>query len=125
MEYEVDVFYNRFWRPILRQLNDWRLVWFNWFNYLFIVQNAVYNYNWEHVWWIEWGLIRDLFWHVYAFWENVTDYPKPFLPFKQFKPFPLFVQFEPIRPVLWPKNIKPLKNFLWSGENLIKDGNYV
>lgn len=120
---EVDVFYNRYWKPILRQLSDWRLVWFNGKNYFFIDTDAIYNYDWIQVWWIEKGLIRDLSWNVLAFWENVTDTIKPFLPFKQFKPFPYFIEFEPFRPFKEFKKFKPLKTFYWSKYILTSEDN--
>jgi len=123
MENEIDVFYNRFWKPILRQLSDWRLVWFNWINYFFLDWDIVYNYSWKQIWWLEMWLIRDLSWKVLAFWEIVTDNIKPFLPFKQFKPFASFVQFEPFRPFKELKKLKPLKSFFWSKYKLTSEDN--
>ena len=121
MQEEIDVFYNRFWKPILRQLNDWRLVWFNGKNYFYIDDDAIYNYSWKQIWWIEMWLIRDLHWNILAFWENVTDNVKPFLPFKQFKPFPSFVTCEPFRSFKEFKKLKPLKSFFWSKYKLTEE----
>ncbi len=120
---EIDIFYNRYWKPILRYLSDWRLVGFNWKNYFFIDSDVIYTYSWQQIWWIEWGIIRDLEGHVLAFWENPTDTPRPFLPFKQFKPFPAFLQFEPFRPFLPFKQFKPIKSFYWSKYRLTEEDN--
>lgn len=120
---ELEVYYNRYWKPLLRHLNDGRLVWFNGKNYFFLDEDAIYTYAWKHVWWLEGWIIRDLSWSVLAFGENVTDSPKPFLPFRQFKPFPSFVEFEPFRPFKEFKKFKPLKNFYWSKYRLTEDDN--
>ncbi|MDD2891406.1 MAG: hypothetical protein PHQ95_00370 [Candidatus Gracilibacteria bacterium] len=121
MEQEIDVFYNRYGKPILRLLNDGRLVGFNGHNYYFIDNDAVYNYQGQQVGWIGGGLIRDLSGNVFVFGERVTDNVKPFLPFKQFKPFASFVQFPPYKPYLPYKKLKPLPSFSWSNYKLTQD----
>lgn len=118
---EIDVYYDRFWKPILRHLIDWRLVWFNGKNYYFLKGDLIYDYKWTHIWWMEGGIIRDTFWRVLAFWEKVTDKPHPFLPYRQFKPIACFVRIEPIRPLTKISSNKPLKKIFWSNYMLIKD----
>lgn len=114
MSKEVDVFYDRYGAAKLRQLDNGRLVSFGGKSIGFISGIHLYNYQGQHVGWLENGIIRDLNGNTVAFGKTPTDSPRPFLPFKQFKPFPAFVEIEPFRPYKQFPSFKSYKSFGWS-----------
>ncbi len=115
---EINTFYNRYWEPIYRLLNNWRIVGFNGISYWFIDWINLYNYSWKHVWFYDSWLLRDLNWYVVWFWEKVTSNVKPLLPLKHLKPIPYIVTIEPIRPIKSIPYIKPIYSFYWSDIDL-------
>ncbi len=111
---EIDTLYNRYWEPIFRLLSDYRIVWFDWNNYWFLVNDILYNYSWNQVWWYYLWLVRDLNWMIVWFWENVTATIKPLLPLKHLKPLPYLVKLPPLRPLTSLPYLKPLNYSYWS-----------
>ncbi|OGH92579.1 MAG: hypothetical protein A2563_02795 [Candidatus Magasanikbacteria bacterium RIFOXYD1_FULL_40_23] len=116
---EIDVIYNRYGTPMLRLLEDGRLVSFTGKSIGFIKESNLFNYSGEYCGWFENGIMRDQNGHCVGFGENASDFPAPFFPFKQFKPFPGFVEFEPFRPFTGFIPFKPLKTFSWSEKDPI------
>jgi len=114
MAREIDVFFDRFGAPKLRMLDNQRLVSVGGKSVGFISGPHLYNYRGQHVGWLEGGIMRDLNGHTVAFGENPADSPRPFLPFKQFKPYPSVVEFEPFRPFRQAPRFKPFKSYGWS-----------
>lgn len=114
MNEEIDVVYNRYGEPILRLLDNGRFVGFDGKSIGFIDGINLYNYKGEHVGWFENGIMRDHNSACVGFGENSTDIPRPFLPFKQFKPFPSFVEHEPFRPFKQFAPFEPYKKSGWS-----------
>jgi len=115
MNQEIDVIYNRYGEPVLRLLDNGRFVSFDGKSVGFIDGKNLYNYNGKHVGWFENGVMRDLNSATVGFGENPTDIPRPLLPFKQFKPFASFVEFEQYpRPLKQIAFLQPFKKFNWS-----------
>ena len=114
MNQDIDVIYNRYGEPVLRLLDNGRIVDFNGKNFGFIDGINLYNYGGQHVGWYENGIMRDHNSFVVGFGEYPTDIPRPFLPFKQFIPFKGFVEFEPFRPFKQFAPFRPFKRFEWS-----------
>jgi hypothetical protein len=114
MDTEVDVIYNRYGEPVLRLLANSRIVGFDGKSYGFFDGVHLYNYKGQHVGWYEDGVMRDHDGACVGFGEAPSDFPRPFLPFKQYKPFPAFVEFEPFRPFKTFAPFKPIKKFGWS-----------
>ena len=114
MNQEIDVIYNRYGEPVLRLLNNGRLVGFDGKSFGFLDGINLYNYKGIHVGWLEGGLIRDHKGAVSGFGENPTDTPRPYLPYKQYKPYPAYVEYEPYRPYKQYAPDKPYKQYAWS-----------
>lgn len=114
MSQEVDVIYNRYGAPVLRLLDSGRLVRFNGKGVGFADGINLYNDSGKHVGWFEKGIMRDHNGAVVGFGESPQDMPHPFLPFRQFKPFPAFVGVESLRPLKQLAPYKPIKKFNWS-----------
>ncbi len=112
---EIDVIYNRYGTPVLRLMDNGRILNFNGKNVGFQDDfGNLFSYKGKHVGWLENGIMRDHNGACVGFGQNPTDVPRPFLPFKQFKPFPGFPQFEPFRPFKQFSPFKPFKQFAWS-----------
>ena len=111
---EVDTIYNRYGKPEIIVMDDGSFVSFTSKRLGFFLDDHVYNYKGQHLGWFEGGILRDHWGNVVGFGENPSDYPIPFLPFKQFKPFAAFPEFEPFRPSTAFPPFKPLKTFSWS-----------
>lgn len=114
MNNEIDVIYNRYGEPVLRLLDNGRLVGFDGLSVGFLEGVNLYNYRGKHVGWFENGIMRDHDSECVGFGENVMDVPRPLLPFKQFKPFPAFVQFEEFRPFRQMAPFRTVKKYGWS-----------
>ena len=111
---QIDILYNRYWEPTLRQFDNNNLVDFKWRHIGFIYENKLYNYKGHHVWWLEWGIMRDLRGNCVGFGKNPTDWHRPLLPIKQIPSIPSIVEISPIKPIRRVPYIKPIKKFQWS-----------
>jgi hypothetical protein len=111
---EIDIFFNRFGAPEIRLLDNGRFVSFSGKSLGFWDNGSIYDYRGNHLGWLENGVIRDHYGCIVWFGNNPTDFPLPFLPFKQFVPFRHFVEFEPFRPFKSFPPFRPFKNYSWS-----------
>lgn len=119
MNKEIDIFFDRYGKPILRLLDNNRIVNFQGKSIGFCDNENLYNYTGKHVGWLEGGVIRDHYGCVVAFGLNPKDEPMPFLPFTQFIPYRGYVEYEPYRPYLSYAPYKPYKMYTWSNITLI------
>lgn len=111
---EVDIIYDKNGKPLLRLLENGRIVNFNGESLGFIDHEDVYDYNGTHRGWYIDGIFRDHNGDSIGFGEEVTDPRHPPLPFKQMKPFSGFVEFEPFRPFQEFPPFKPFFTMSWS-----------
>jgi hypothetical protein len=118
-ENEIDVIYDRYGAPALRLLNNGRLVTFRGESVGFLVDENLFNYSGEYVGYFENGVMRDKNSQCVGFNENASDYPAPFFPYTQYKPYPSYVEYEPYRPYTHWVSFKPYKSFSWSDKDPI------
>ena len=116
---EIDVIYDKKGKPLLRLLNNGRIVDFHGNSIGFLSKENIYDYNGVHRGWYKKGIFRDHSGCCVGFGENVKDFNCPALPFKQFKPFSGFIKFEPFRPFESYPPFKPIFLNNWSTENPI------
>jgi hypothetical protein len=113
-EEEIDTIYDRYGNPVLRLLDDNRLVTFGGKSIGFLSGINIYNYKGKHIGWLENGIFTDHQGRCVGFGENATEISAPFLPYKQSKPLPMLVELEPLRPLCELEPFMPSKSYYWS-----------
>ncbi len=116
-EEEIDVIYNRLGAPALRLLRNGRLVTFKGKSIGFLIDRDLFDYSGRYVGYFENGVMRDKNSRCVGFGENPTDYPVPFFPFRQYKPYPGYVEYERYRPCAQYVPYKPHKSYAWSDKD--------
>ena len=111
---EIDRIYDANGAPVLRLLDNGRLVGFDGSSIGFLNQGNVYDYNGIHRGWFHDGILRDHFGACVGFGQQVTTNTHPFFPFKQLAPLPSLVELEPLRPFKSFPPFKPFFGFQWS-----------
>ena len=109
-----DVIYDRAGQPILKLLENGRLVDFGGRSIGFIDSGSAYNYKGKHCGWYKGGILRDRNGDCVGFGEEVIDTGRPLLPTKSLRPLPASTELEPPRPVTEASTGLPVESTDWS-----------
>jgi len=105
-------FYDRYWSPEILYIrnNSWFLS-KNKVYLGFLDWNKIYDSLWNHCWWIENWVIRDLNWYSVAFMKWAKDPISPIFPIPRLAPLIWVIPIPPIKPLRKLPKFKPIKRF--------------